>query len=503
MKEAMATEGLVARSDRELVYRVRSDQDTAAFRAILERHGPMVFQVCKRILCVNADVEDAFQATFLVLIRRGHSIRRRESLASWLHGVARRTALKLRTQTDRRRRRENRAARPDAVSLGDETPWHEVRLVLDEEIGRLPETHRAVLVLLYLEGRTQEEAAAQLAISKSTLQRRLLRARDLFGRRLARRGIVPAMLLATRIVSDCADAAVPHGLFMHTVNAIEHGLAGRVVSATVLPSRVVALTDGVAKAMLYAKYKSVAAMLACGLALGIGMQQFSLPPASAQEKSLSVASRPKATTADIEPIDPNLVFDPAVQKQLRLSPNQVRQLTEARDKGGATAADQHQRAVEIDTRIRKLEEEIAKLCEQRDAANHAVAKAQTEQVRSAIPNVLSRDAVQQLRLETLQRMRLSDVLLNAKVRARLELNDEQVKKIQELADKSAGRNRYAISTFSTQSVLFERTQALPETHHFVNTYLGIETSPAELLKVLTPAQRETLERLSGVSYEKK
>src|SRR5262249_31604650 len=148
------------------------------------------------------------------------------------------------------------------------------------------------------------------------------------------------------------------------------------------------------------------------------------PPATA------VASNP-----DIEPIDPNLVFDPNVQKQLRLSENQIRQLHDARDKGTAAAGDQNRRGREFDERIKNLEEEIAKLRAERDLAANAVQKSQSDQVKGAIPKVLSRDAVQQLRQITIQNMRLSDVLLDARIRDRLELNDEQVKKIQELAEK--------------------------------------------------------------------
>src|SRR6187397_92245 len=94
LKQAMSAETLAACSDQELVERFRSNRDDVVFRVILDRHGPMVLQVCRRVLSSAADVEDAFQATFLILIRRGHSVRRHSSLASWLHGVAWRTAMK-------------------------------------------------------------------------------------------------------------------------------------------------------------------------------------------------------------------------------------------------------------------------------------------------------------------------------------------------------------------------------------------------------------------------
>src|SRR5262245_33422080 len=160
LKRTMSAETLAGSSDVELVERFRRSRDDAVFQVILDRHGPMVFQVCRRALSSQADIEDAFQATFLTLIRRGHTIRRHASLGSWLHGVAHRTALKLRTQSDRRKRREKRTAKNGSAVTTDDLTWRELRGILDEELQRLPESSRAPLVLCYLEGRTQDEAAA-------------------------------------------------------------------------------------------------------------------------------------------------------------------------------------------------------------------------------------------------------------------------------------------------------------------------------------------------------
>ena len=206
LKHAMSAETLASCSDQQLVEQFRSGRDEATFRAILERHGPMVFHVCRRVLSSAADVEDAFQATFLILIRRGHTVRRHSSLASWLHGVAWRTALKLRAQSDRRRRREAKSASTEAAAVTDDTTWGELRGILDEELQRLPETLRAPLLLCYLEGRTQDEAAAQIGVSKSTLRRNLDRARERLGRRLARRGVTLGTVLGAGLVSECAQA---------------------------------------------------------------------------------------------------------------------------------------------------------------------------------------------------------------------------------------------------------------------------------------------------------
>src|SRR5262245_5498932 len=334
LKQAMGAEALASCSDRELVEQFRSGRGDAVFRAILERHGPMVLQVCRRVLGSPTDVEDAFQATFLILIRRGHTVRRHSSLASWLHGVAWRSALKLRTQSDRRRRREMRSSEAGPTAVTDDTTWGELRGILDEELRRLPDTLRAPLVLCYLEGRTQDEAATQLDISKSTVRRNLERARELLGRRLVRRGVTLSAVLSARLISDCAQGAgVPRTLLVRTVESASHTAANFAAPASVTSARVAALSDGVIKTMNYTKCKTIFAVMACSLALGIGVFQFSPEFASAQDKAATARAQPRAGTPDIEPIDPNLVFDPEVQKQLRLGQNQVRQLTEARDKG--------------------------------------------------------------------------------------------------------------------------------------------------------------------------
>src|SRR5262245_1778737 len=405
LKHAMSAETLATCSDQELVERFRSGHDDAVFRTILDRHGPMVFHVCRRVLASGADVEDAFQATFLILIRRGQTVRRHSSLASWLHGVAWRTATKLRSQSDRRRRREARSAKAEPTFVTDGTTWGEIRGILDDELRRLPEILRTPLLLCYLEGRTQDEAAAQLGVSKSTLRRSLDRARERLGQRLARRGVTVGAVLGAGLVSECTQGAgVSRALLMRTMASATRSAADVAARAAVLPARVAALTDGVIKTMYYGKYKSIVAVLACSVALGVGMIQIRPELASAQDKTAS--TKPVTAAPDIEPIDATLVFYPEIQKQLRLSPNQIRQLTEAHEKGTESVPDQTKRVSEIDQKIQELQEEMNRLQEQRNAAQQAVQKAQTDQVKAAIPKVLSRDAVEQLRQITIQRMRL-------------------------------------------------------------------------------------------------
>jgi RNA polymerase sigma factor (sigma-70 family) len=505
LRQAMAAEALVETPDKDLIERFRADRDGAAFRALVDRHGPMVFRVCRRALACHADIEDAFQATFLVLVRRGHAIRRQASVASWLHGVAHRTALKLRTEAARRRRREGRVAAWRSAAVSDETPWGELRGVLDDELARLPAGCRSALVLCYLESRTQDEAAAALGLSKRTVQRHLDRGRELLSRRLARRGIALGAVLGARLVSDCAGAAAPsRALVMRTAAAARHvHPAGPAAPAGVVSPRVAALSDGVTKSMLYAKYQSVAAVLACGLALGIGVRAFGPPSAAAQDPAPPAAA--KTAGPDIEPIDPNLVFDPEIQKQLKLSPNQVQKLTEARDQATAGAGEQANKVAAIDRRVKELQAEIERLQRERNSAQAAVDTAQAGGVKAAIPKVLSRDAVGQLRQITLQRMRLSEVLLDPHVRSRLDLNDEQVRKIQEVAEKSPGvgwaYERRVLTRTVGAAERFRVAVLQPEVFSVRLELSGPDR--AELLKVLTPEQVDDLQRLSGMTFDQK
>jgi RNA polymerase sigma factor (sigma-70 family) len=154
-------------TDAELLRRFVAGRDEAAFEALLRRHGPMVLAVCRRVL--DSDAEDAFQAVFLVLVRKAAAIDRRESVGSFLHGVALRTALRARSDLACRRRHERQVA---AMPAGEPTPdavWHDLRPILDEEMARLPRWYREPFRLCYLEGLTYDEVARTLGCSKGTV----------------------------------------------------------------------------------------------------------------------------------------------------------------------------------------------------------------------------------------------------------------------------------------------------------------------------------------------
>src|SRR5258708_5590664 len=163
--------------------------EEGAFEALLKRHGPMVLGVCRRVLRHEADAEDAFQATFLVLFRKAATLRRPEPLSNWLYGVAFRTALNAKSAAAKRRAKEE-ARRQMAVPqplAGD--AWREVQAVLDQELSGLPEYYRVPIVLCDLEGKPRKDAARQLGWPSGTLASRLVRGRVLLAKRLTRHGV--------------------------------------------------------------------------------------------------------------------------------------------------------------------------------------------------------------------------------------------------------------------------------------------------------------------------
>jgi RNA polymerase sigma factor (sigma-70 family) len=195
-----------------------------AFAVLVERHGPLVHSVCRRILHDAHDAEDAFQATFLVLARKAQTIQKHQSLGSWLYKVAYRIALRARADISRRRTQEKEAVQTTPPPTPGEAAQRELGRMLDEEVQRLPEKYRAPVTLCYLQGRTNEEAARQLRCPTGTVKVRLMRARDLLRKRLARRGIgLTITALTALLLENVAHAAAPAALVQSTVSAATTG----------------------------------------------------------------------------------------------------------------------------------------------------------------------------------------------------------------------------------------------------------------------------------------
>ena len=222
----------VEASDAELLDRFARARDQAAFAALVRRHGPMVFGVCRRVLHDPNDAEEAFQVTFLVLVRKAAGLRQPDRLANWLYGVANRVARKARVSAARRGRHEQAAAGPDGYVPAEGTD-PDVRAVLDEEMVALPDKYRAPLVLCYLEGLTNEAAAERLGWPPGSMSYRLARGRELLRQRLVRRGVWLALWpVFWQTLSESASAGtVPGPLVDATVDRAAREAGPPVVAA--------------------------------------------------------------------------------------------------------------------------------------------------------------------------------------------------------------------------------------------------------------------------------
>lgn len=253
-------------SDAELLERFVERKDEAVFEAIVERHGPMVWGVCRRMLRDHHDAEDAFQAAFLVLARKAASVCPREKLGNWLHGVAYQTARKARAVRAKRRTREaQRLAGEPLQTCGKAT---DPRLeVLDQELARLPAHYQMAIVLCELEGLSHAEAARRLGWPVGTVSSRLSRGRS----RLAKRLALPSSAMAAVLNCDIASAGMPTQLVASTTSAAARvAAAGMVSSAEMVSASVVGLTREVLRTMLSTRIKFVGTVLLITATLGLG-----------------------------------------------------------------------------------------------------------------------------------------------------------------------------------------------------------------------------------------
>lgn len=260
------------RTDGELLTQFVASGDQAAFEELLRRHGAMVLRVCRRVLQHAQDAEDAFQATFIVLARKAHALTKRELVANWLYGVAYRVARKAKTSAGQRHARAARSIetadqRPAAPV--DDKQGRDLQPVLDEEINRLPEKLRSAIVLCYLQGKTNEEAAQMLHCQLGAVTMRLTRARYLLRERLARRGLtLPAAAFGAILAQEGASAALPTALQSATVQTVVLHQAG---DAGGLSAGAAALANETLQGLFRAKVKLVAAsvLVLAVAALGI------------------------------------------------------------------------------------------------------------------------------------------------------------------------------------------------------------------------------------------
>jgi RNA polymerase sigma factor (sigma-70 family) len=259
--------------DAQLIERFVNQDDGNAFAILVHRHGPMVRAVCRRELRDGNDVDDAFQATFLVLARKAGALRHRTRVAGWLHGVAYRIARKARVQSVRRHTALVDVPEPSRPAQLDDLTWRDLQPILDEEIQRLPAKYREPFVLCYLEGLTYSAAAQQLQVPPGTVCGRLDRARQLLRSRLMRRGLTLSTgLLGALLAQGPAAAAVPAAVLQSTIEA-SLAFAGK--GAGAISSQALLLAHAALRSLLAAQLKLAAGivlalMVLLGGGLGLG-----------------------------------------------------------------------------------------------------------------------------------------------------------------------------------------------------------------------------------------
>jgi RND family efflux transporter MFP subunit len=281
-------------SDAELLERYVRCRDQAAFELLLWRHGALVYNVCRRILSCEQDVEDAFQATFLAFVRKAKSISRRGSVASWLYKVAYRIALEARERKRKTATAEKRGGEMLAVQPADDLLWSDMRPILDEELNRLPERLRRPIVLCYLEGKSNAEAARELGCRLGTIYSRLSRGRELLRQRLQCRGVtLPVAALTAALTARAAEAAPALSLVRAAARAAL-AFADRSALAAVSP-QVASLAEGVLRTMFITKLKIAVVML---LVLGVAAGGVWTQARTAAPQSQAKAEDPPPKPAD-------------------------------------------------------------------------------------------------------------------------------------------------------------------------------------------------------------
>jgi RNA polymerase sigma factor (sigma-70 family) len=274
------------KTDGELLDSFILHKDEAAIAALVRRHGPMVWGVCCRMLRNDHDAEDAFQAAFLVLVQKAATLPNRETVGNWLYGVAHQTALRMRALAAKRNVRERQLVVMPEIASPEKSAWDDLQPALDQELARLPDKYRALIVLCDLEEKTRKDVARQLSIPEGTVASRLATAREMLAKRMSRHGITVSSVLLGSILSPHASSAnVPVEAISSTIKAATLVAAGQGVAGAA-SATVATLTIGVTKAMLMSKIKTVMVIiLIVGLTFsgaGLGLRLFGGPPAAEQ-----------------------------------------------------------------------------------------------------------------------------------------------------------------------------------------------------------------------------
>jgi RNA polymerase sigma factor (sigma-70 family) len=387
-------------TDGELLTAFCRSLDQSAFEALLHRHGPMVLGVCRRLLDNEQDVADAFQATWVVLMRRAAAIVPAEAVGNWLYGVAYRTALHARRDICRRRVREKQVSEMPQPSTEPEDSWLELQ-PLDEELNRLPDRYRLPLVLCDLEGQPRREVARQLAMSERTLASRLAAARQRLAQRLSSRGVTLTSASLALLLVRHAAASVPAPL-VHSLVVLAGGLVpGAALAPPALSANVSLLANGVLRSMLLSKLKlaSLLLVLACTL-VGGGLW---LPGRLAGPSAVAAAPEPLPQEPDPKKADPKKADEkPADQKNEPAGETAVRERLKKHEE--EIARIRAAMLKECDDELKKLDEAIKKAEKDLAAAKTPAARSDAFHVKAKL--LRDRLQVTMLRAEIERKLRL-------------------------------------------------------------------------------------------------
>jgi RNA polymerase sigma factor (sigma-70 family) len=337
-----------AGDDAELLEEFVLRRDELAFEAMVRRHGPMVFAVCRRVLRHTHDAEDAFQATFLVLAHKAASVSPRNKLAGWLHGVAYKTALKARQRTSRRVEIEKRVPARDPEAMHPETNWDEVEPLLDQELGSLPDHYRMPIILCDLEGRPRAQAASTLGCSEGTLSSRLTRGRRMLADRLKRRGVHLSVGAVAALLSE-RSVALAEPLIRATLpvalSAVDPTTVGNAASTSVAT-----LAAGVMKSMFLQKLQTVA-MVAFVAALTLtGVATIPTLAAPVPKTAPVPGADEKAVLESLADVDSQLLMNRKVLKDVKVDFDQfdkIMDTLEAAQKKASEATNQAMMGIKV------------------------------------------------------------------------------------------------------------------------------------------------------------
>jgi RNA polymerase sigma factor (sigma-70 family) len=307
-------------SNVELLERFVTSQDEAAFAVLMARYGPMVFGVCRRMLHHTHDAEDAFQATFLIFVRKAASIGKRESLGNWLYSVAVRVAARAREMAAKRCTQEAMDMEQVVVATQERTEATDLSAVITEEVQRLPSKYRIPVILCYLQGRTNEEAAGEMRCPVGTVKTRLSRAREMLRKRLIRRGLaLSTAAFSTALSVETLAAPLPPEFIDSALKAaLDLAAAGNTASFGLVSAQAAALSKGVLHTMFVSKMKTVAAsVLALTMLVGGG--------GFCSYHLLATAPAPKQT--DKENIQGTWVADSAEADGRKAPPEAIKDFT--------------------------------------------------------------------------------------------------------------------------------------------------------------------------------